>query len=310
MLQLAFKKLIQGVGLILVVSAITFSLLSSAGGDALSDLRDNPQISEETIEDLKRVYGLDRPLIERYFSWLFNAAKGDFGESFAFRVPVSKLAWSRFLNTAVLGVAALLIAIAISFFLAILSARYRGRIFSGFIEALILLTASTPRMLLALLALFASLRFAFEFPQAGSYSPFQLISVSLVLALPLISIYLAQLRNGLGEAMNEDFVRLARAKGLNEWQIITRHALRPALNPFLTISGLSLGGLLGGSVIVETVLGWPGIGALMVSAVRSRDVPLVMGVVMISSIAVWLGNTIAEFLQLVNDRRLRTGEFD
>jgi ABC-type dipeptide/oligopeptide/nickel transport system permease component len=110
--------------------------------------------------------------------------------------------------------------------------------------------------------------------------------------------------------MKEDFVLLARAKGLSEWTVITRHALRAALNPFLTIAGLSLGGLLGGSVIVETVLGWPGIGALMVSAVRGRDVPLVMGVVLIASVAVWFGNTAAEILQVVNDKRLRSGGLD
>jgi peptide/nickel transport system permease protein len=307
MLQLSIKKLIQGVAMILVVSAITFSLLSSAGGDALSGLRDNPQISETTIENLKKVYGLDRPFAERYGSWLFNAIKGDLGESFAFRVPVRTLAFSRLLNTAMLGISALTLAVGLSFLLAVLSTRYRSRVLSGSIELLILLTASTPRMVLALIALFASLRFAFAFPDAGGFNSFQLASVSVVLALPLISIYLAQLRAGLGDAMNEDFVRLARAKGLDEWRIILRHALRAALNPFLTISGLSLGGLLGGSVIVETVLGWPGIGALMVLAVRSRDVPLVMGIVIVTSIAVWIGNTIAEFLQLVNDRRLRTG---
>lgn len=309
MLQLTIKKLIQGLLMVLIVSAITFSLLSSAGGDALSNLRDNPQISEKTIEDLKKVYGLDRPILERYASWLFGALRGDLGESFSFRVPVRTLAWSRFLNTTILGFAALAIAVGISFLVAILSTRYRSRVLSGFIEALILLTASTPRMVLALLALVVMLRFSFAAPVAGGFSPFQLVSGSIVLAVPLISIFLAQLRDGLADAMDEDFVRLARAKGLNEWRVITRHALRAALNPFVTVSGLSLGGLLGGSVIVETVLGWPGIGALMVSAVRGRDVPLVMGIVLIASVAVWFGNTIAEFLQLVNDKRLRSEGF-
>ncbi len=108
--------------------------------------------------------------------------------------------------------------------------------------------------------------------------------------------------------MNEDFVQYARAKGLAEWVVIRRHALRAALNPFLTLFGLSLGGLLGGSVIVETVLGWPGIGALIVTAVRNRDVPVVMGVVLVASAAVWFGNTAAEFLQMLNDRRISVSE--
>ncbi len=309
-LHLTIKKLIQGLLMVLIVSAITFALLSSAGGDALSSLRDNPQISEKTVQDLKRVYGFDRPLIERYGSWLLGAVRGDLGESFSFRLPVQNVVWSRFLNTVLLSLLALAFAIVFSLLLAILAIRHRSRLLDGFVEALILLTASTPRVVLALLVLVITLRFSFSPPVAGGISLFQLISGSIVLAIPLVSIFLAQLRDGLADAMNEDFVRLARAKGLSEWTVITRHALRAALNPFLTISGLSLGGLLGGSVIVETVLGWPGIGALMVAAVRGRDVPLVMGVVLVASIAVWLGNTIAEFLQLVNDKRLRSGGVD
>lgn len=105
--------------------------------------------------------------------------------------------------------------------------------------------------------------------------------------------------------MNEDFIKLARAKGLSESAVIIRHASRAAIGPLLTLFGLSLGTLLAGSVIVETVLGWPGIGSLLVAAVRSRDLPVVMGVVLTASAAVWFGNAMAEILQMVNDKRLR-----
>ena len=307
MLRLVIKKLIQGLLMVLVVAALTFWLLSRAGGDSLSALRDNPQISAETIENLRRVYGLDRPFVERYGNWLGNAMTGDLGESFSFKVPVGMLVWSRFIKTAMLACLALAVAISLSLILAILVTRYPRSLLSTFVEIIILATASTPRMVLALLALFLSLHFGLAYPGSAVVTPFQILSIAFVLALPLISAYLAQLRNGLDEAMSEDFVLLARAKGLTEWQIVLRHALRPALNPFLTVAGLSLGGLLGGSVIVEIVLGWPGLGALMVGAVRARDVPLVMGVVIISTIAVWFGNTVAEILQFVNDKRLRPG---
>lgn len=305
MLQFTIRKLIQGSLMIVIVSAITFALLSSAGGDALTSLRDNPQISEKTVQELNKVYGFDRPLPERYSTWLAGAFRGDLGESFSFRIPVGTIVWSRFTNTAVLSATALFIAMLVSFLLSILGVVYRSRIIHALIEMLILLTASTPRMVLALLVLVIALRFAFAGPQAGGFSIFQLVSGSIVLAIPLVSIFLAQLSDALRDAMNEDFVRMARAKGLSEWSVVTLHALRAALNPFLTIAGLSLGGLLGGSVIVETVLGWPGIGALMVAAVRGRDVPLVMGIVVIASTAVWFGNMIGEFLQLLNDKRLR-----
>lgn len=290
--------------MVLIVSAVTFTLLSSAGGDVLSGIRDNPQVSEATVNSLTKVYGLDRPFWERYGVWLSSAAMGDLGESFSFRVPVHSIVLPRLLNTAWISIAALVAASFISLFLAVLGLIYRNRFLLASIEGLILLTASTPRMVTALLALVVSLYLAS--PLSGGTSSFQFFAAAVVLALPLISIFLAQLSDALAETMNEDFVRLARAKGLSEWAVVRRHALRPALNPFLTIAGLSFGGLLGGSVIVETVLGWPGIGALLVSAVKSRDIPLVMGVVLIASIAVWFGNTAAEFLQAANDPRLRS----
>jgi peptide/nickel transport system permease protein len=127
----------------------------------------------------------------------------------------------------------------------------------------------------------------------------------LALSAPLISVFLAQFHSELLRTMREDFIKLARAKGLSESAVIFRHAIRPALNPVLTIVGLSLGAVLGGSVIVESVLGRLGLGTLMVSAVRARDLPLVMGIVLFTSTAVWLGNAVAELLQAVNDKRIR-----
>ncbi|HTH50710.1 MAG TPA: ABC transporter permease [Pyrinomonadaceae bacterium] len=304
MLRLLISKLVQGLVMLLVVSAITFALLSAAGGDALTELRDNPQISERTIEQLEQVYGLDKPWATRYASWLAGVARGDLGESMAFRIPVSTLVWSRFLNTLLMGVIALIMSIVVSLLLAVWSTNAARPWLDRTIEGLIFITASTPRMVLALVALLLSLNLV---SVSSSYA-FQLIAGAVVLAIPLVSILLAQLKNSLDEIMSEDFVRTARAKGLSEWTVITKHALRASLSPFLTVAGLSLGGLLGGSVIVESVLGWQGIGALMVAAVRGRDVPVVMGIVLIASAAVWLGNALAEILQYLNDAGIRTGE--
>ena len=294
--------------MLLVVSAIAFVLLSKAGGDAFSSLRDDPQISEATIERLRTVYGLDQPLAVRYGNWLTSALSGNLGESFQFRVPVTSLVWSRFLNTLLLASLALLTAISISVTLSILSVRFRTRTLSAAIELLILFTSSTPRIVLALFALALTVRFS-GFALNSQTAVFSsMLLASIVLAAPLISLFLAQAHECLAQAMKEDFIKLARAKGLSESVVIFRHASRAAIGPLLTLFGLSLGGLLGGSVIVETVLGWSGIGALMVSAVRSRDLPVVMGVVLAASLAVWFGNALAEILQMVNDKRLRSTE--
>lgn len=304
LLRILLRKVIQGFAMLLVVSAISFALLSAAGGDAFSSLRDNPQISDKTIEHLRKVYGLDQPWPVRYGKWLTGAVRGDLGESIFFRVSVAGLVWTRVLNTLLLAAIALFIAVSISLMLSILCVRYRNKTLDSFIEALILLTSSTPRIVLALLALALTVRFSGLAANSQSGSFPSILLASIVLAAPLISLFLAQAHQELTQAMNEDFVLYARAKGLSEWAVIRRHALRAALNPFLTLFGLSLGGLLGGSVIVETVLGWPGIGSLVVTAVRNRDVPVVMGVVLVASLAVWFGNTAAEFLQMLNDKRI------
>ena len=289
--------------MIFIVSMVAFALLSLAGGDALTSLSDNPQISDETIEDLRRVYGLDRPLPVRYVSWLGSALTGDLGDSMYFRVPVKSLVWTRFLSTLVLGGAALLIAAVTAFGLSIASARYNRRWLAALINGIVFLTASTPRIVIALVSLTLVARITLTNVDAASVAAFWFAAFAL--AAPLLSIFLAQFHGGLRQTMQEDFVQLARAKGLAETDVVVRHALRPALNPVLTIFGLSLGGVLGGSVIVESVLGREGLGALMVSAVRGRDLPLVMGIVLVTSLAVWLGNTLAELLQAVNDKRLR-----
>lgn len=304
MLKLIVRKVIQGLMMIFIVSAVSFALLSLAGGDALTSLRDNPQISDETIERLRRVYGLDKPLAVRYFTWLSGAVSGDLGDSMYFRVPVGSLVWTRFLSTLFLGAAALSIALVISFSLGTAAVRYKSKTLSRLIELVVFLTASTPRIVLALVALTIVTQITSANVEAASAAAFWFAAVAL--AAPLISIFLAQFHGGLTETMNEDFVQLARAKGLSEGAVIVRHAIRAALNPVLTVFGLSLGGVLGGSVIVESVLGRPGLGALMVSAVRGRDLPLVMGIVLVTSAAVWIGNTLAEVLQAVNDKRLRT----
>ena len=289
--------------MILIVSAVTFGLLGFAGGDALTQLRDNPQISEVTIERLRSVYGLDQPLPIRYFRWLSGAVTGDLGESTYFRAPVSGLVWARSVSTFLLGTAAFSIAVAFAVPLSLIGARYKSKTIAAFIDVLILVTASTPRIVLALVGLAISVRLTASALNSSSAVLFWL--AALALSAPLISAFLAQFHGELQRAMREDFIKLARAKGLSESAVILRHAIRPALNPVLTIAGLSLGGVLGGSVIVESVFGRQGLGTLMVTAVRGRDLPLVMGIVLFTSTAVWLGNALTELLQAVNDKRIR-----
>ena len=298
-LHFSIRKVVQGVLLLLITSAAAFFLLSSAGSDAFTSLRENPQVSAEAIEKLRASYGLDRPVVERYGSWLASAVRADLGESFYFQVPVTQLVLARLWSTALLAFAAIGIACMIAIGLSFANVRSRSRTLSAVTDGVILIFASTPRIVISLFALAILVHGAIT-------SVFWLSAVSL--AVPLVAILLAQFNQSLNDAMHEDFIRTARAKGLSETTIILRHALRAAINPALTLFGLSLGALLGGSVIVETVIGRPGIGSLTVTAVRNRDIPLLMGVMIVVSLAVWAGNTLAEILQMLNDKRIRASE--
>jgi peptide/nickel transport system permease protein len=133
----------------------------------------------------------------------------------------------------------------------------------------------------------------------------RIVPPAVVLCLPLVALFLAQTREGLSEALSRDFVRVARAKGLSERAVIMRHALRDALNPLITLFGYSFGSVVSGSVIVETVLGWSGLGSLSVRAVLTRDVPLLMGVVMVTATAVLVGNLLADIMLRLNEPRMR-----
>ena len=312
MLKLILSRALQGVVVLAVVSALTFALLGAAGGDALGELSTEGAASEAALREMRRVYGLDEPLAVRYVRWLGQVAGGRMGESFYYHAPVATILWPRLLRTLALAAVALVIALSISLTLGALAARRRGSLWDRASELVILLTASTPRIVLALVALAIVARTS-VFPVGGAgveetwadFRPLRIVPPAIVLSIPLIALFLAQVREGLSHALSQDFVQVARAKGLTERAVIMRHALRDALNPLITLFGYAFGSVVSGSVIVETVLGWSGLGSLSVTAVKTRDVPLLMGVVMITATAVLTGNLIADILLRLNDPRLR-----
>jgi peptide/nickel transport system permease protein len=304
-LKLVVSRAAQGLVVLLVVSALTFALLAAAGGDALDAMYNDPHVTAEVVESLRASYGLDRPLPARFARWLGGALRGDLGFSFYYRAPVGPLLLPRLLHTLTLGALALSIAWAVALALGAFAARAPRGWADRAAGALVLLASSTPRIVLALLALVVAARWAlFSTGDGGGGKPARALLAALVLSVPLVALFLAQTREGLREALGEEFVRVARAKGLGERRVVFGHAMRAALNPLVTVFGYSLGGVVSGSVIVETILGWPGLGQLSVTAVRSRDVPLLMAVVVVTSTAVLVGNLVADILLRLNDPRI------
>jgi peptide/nickel transport system permease protein len=311
-LKLILSRSLQGIVVLLVVSALTFALLAAAGGDALGELSNEAAIPEATMRELRRVYGLDESLAMRYLRWLGDLARGRMGDSFYYHAPVATIIWPRLLRTLALAAVALVLALSFSLTLGALAARRKGSWWDRASELVILLTASTPRIVLALVALAIVARTSW-FPVGGAdagetladFRPLRILPPAIVLSVPLVALFLAQTREGLSHALSQDFVQVARAKGLSERAVILRHALRDALNPLLTLFGYSFGSIVSGSIIVERVLGWSGLGSLSVTAVLTRDVPLLMGVVMVTATAVLVGNLCADILLRLNDPRLR-----
>jgi peptide/nickel transport system permease protein len=310
MIKLILSRLLQGALVLLIISVLIFWLLTRAGGDAMSRL-DDPRGSEETIKKIRSIHGLDRPLMERYRNWLAEAARGDLGHSLVLQAPVWSLIRLPLLRTGMSATVALLIAWSVSLMLGIAAARRPGSLVDRLSSVIILLASSTPGLALALL----SLALIYSTPLMSVVGPatnadagvlsFRVIPPAIILSVPLLGLFLAQTRVAIREALDEEFVRVARARGAPEWMVLLRHALRPAAGPLITVLGLSLGNVMSGSVVVETVMGWPGLGQLTVSAVETRDIPLLLGVTLVAAAAVMAGNLAADILQRLNNPRLR-----
>jgi len=319
MFKISGKRLAQALPLLVGISLLTFLAVTLSPGDPLSQLLENPQISRETIEALRQRLGLGLPWHIRYVRWLGGILHGDFGFSIEYQVPVSGLVYPRLINTLVLSVAASVIAWLVGIPLGMIAAVRQRSWFDRFYSTFALLGLSTPRIFLSLLALLLAVSTGW-FPIGGMYSithdPMStagqiadmlhhLILPALVLSLYPLAVISSQMRGNLSEALLSDFVRAAQAKGLKARGVIARHALRNALNPLIVLMGYSIGNLLSGSALVETVMAWPGLGRLAVEAVFARDIYVIMASVMISSVMLILGNLIADLLLAANDPRVR-----
>jgi len=301
--ELILTRIAQGILVLLILSILIFGLLGAAGGDAVSALTDSSHTSEEIARELRRIYGLDQPFAVRYARWISDLLRGHLGYSISYQAPVGAILRPRLINTAVLAALAMAIAWVTALTLGTLAAPRAGTWIDQLCSLTVIVASSTPRLVLALLTLAFITHIPFENTRLGWF--FQLMLPTFVLSVPLMAILLAQMRGRVREIYDEEFVRAARAKGFSERIILIRHVLRPSLNPLITISGYALGGLISGSVIVERVFGWPGIGHLSVTAVQSRDVPLLMGIVLVTATTVLAGNLLADIFLRLNDPRLR-----
>lgn len=315
------RRLIHSLFLLLGISLLSFVFLQLAPGNFFDEMRLNPQISPATVVQLQKQYGLDRPFLGRYLSWIKSAVRGDWGVSFAYNVPVAPLICSRARNTLLLTALAMALSWMIALPLGVLSASERDRAIDHFAGLLTSLLLVTPDLLLALGFLWLALR-THRLPVGGMFSLklsadgghritdliFHLIAPVVVLVLASLPILFRHIRAAMIDALREPYIRAARSHGISEFRILFRHALPAAAAPLISLFGLAIASLLSASLLIEVVLNWPGLGPLLLEAVLGRDVYLVIGTVMFSALFVVGGMLLADLLLFAVDPRIRTEE--
>ncbi len=313
------KRLLVFFPMLVGVSLMTFLFIHMAPGSFVDTLKLNPQISPQVIKSYEDKFSLNQPLYCQYGAWLQNIMKGDLGYSFAYRVPVTAVIASRLLNTLLLSLTAMILAWVLAIPLGILAVLNRGRFIDRAISLVSSLGIALPSFFLAFLLLAGAMCWG-GLPLGGMHSVNydelnvvgkavdilrHLIIPALVLAIPAACALQKIMRANLLEVMGSPYILAARARGLGPVRIFCIHALKNALNPMITIFGYQFGDLLSGAAITEVIVGWPGLGVVTLEAVRSQDVYLVMGAVLMGALMLLTGNLAADILLAGCDPRVK-----
>ena len=313
------RRLVHAALLLVAISFLSFVLLQLAPGDYFDAMRMNPQISGQTINGLRSEYGLDRPLVVRYGHWMGSVLRGQLGFSIAYNSPVGALLWVRARNTLLLTGTATALAWVLAVSIGMWSARNSGtwgdRSFGAATSAFL----SIPDLLLFLLLLLVAVRTGW-FPAGGMVSSntgsmglwikfkdigLHLLLPCLGLALTILPALVRHIRSAMIDVLESPFIRAARGHGISGARVLFRYALPVAANPLISLLGFSVATMLSASVLAEVILSWPGLGPLLLEAILARDLYVVIGVVMLSSVFLVAGNLLADLLLFANDPRIR-----
>jgi peptide/nickel transport system permease protein len=301
------RRLLHGVLVMLGISLFVFAMLRLTGDPAILMFNGAGRPTAAALAQIRHALGIDRPFWVQYGSYIWGALHGNLGTSFTTRQPVALMLSQAFPNTLILAIAAMLIAIVISVPLGVSAAVRRGRSIDLISRIASLLGVSFPNFWLGIMLIVifgAKLRW---FPIGGFDSWGALVLPALTLGLILCSVLTRLIRSAMLSALTQQYVVTARAKGLAERLVIARHALRNALIPTVTFLGLQFGGLLGGTVIIEQVFGWPGVGQLALQAINSRDYPTVEASVIGLAAVMVLVNFLVDITYGMLDPRIHWG---
>jgi peptide/nickel transport system permease protein len=317
-MQFLIRRGVQTVWLVMGVSVLTFLMLELAPGDFLTELRLDPRVAPATVDALRERYGLDDSLGVRYLRWLFSIVRGDLGFSLAYDMPAGSLLWGRAINTLILTVPATIAAWLLAVPLGVAAAAATGRWLDRIVGAVTSLALAVPDLLVPLLLLAVAARSGW-LPSGGMTSldaagttGAHLLDIGRHAILPLCALVVAifpvvfrHVRSAMATAWDAPAVRAARGHGLRRRTLLWCYAAPLAANPVISLFGFSIATLLSTSLLVETILGWPGLGPLFLDAILARDIYLVVGAVMLSTIFLAVGGLVIDLLLLVVDPRIR-----
>jgi len=320
MLRQIVHRLALAAGLVLAVLVVNFTLIHAAPGDpAMVIAGEMGGADEAAMAEIRKAYGLDRPLAVQFVTYVGRSLQGDFGRSYLLNQPVLDLILSRLGPTILLVLTALLTAILAGTLLGVLASRKPDSVFSGAVTVVSLVGYAMPVFWTAILLVILFGKVWPILPIAGMrdvrlYGGWWVTTLDVLhhLILPaatLAIIYIAQYsrlaRASMLEVLGSDYIRTARAKGLGEAPVVFKHALRNALMPVVTIAGLQFGHLISGALLVETVFSWPGMGTLALDAILGRDYPVLLGILTFSAMLVIAANLVTDLSYRWLDPRLR-----
>lgn len=314
------RRVVSMIPTLLGITVIVFVFIELAPGDAAMAIlagrveEEEIAFTEEELAKIRREMGLDRPAPIRYLEWLGNLVRADLGVSLSTRRPVADLVSFRLGPTLELMAAAFLISSVLGLSLGVVSALKRYSPIDHALTVAGMMGISTPTFYVGLLALFLLSVQLDLFPLGGRVSPgatdtaarlHHLVLPAFILGLDLTAALMRYTRSSVLEVLRRDFVTTARSKGLPAWRVILVHAFRNALIPIIVVIGLRLPILIGGSVVIETVFNWPGMGAFYIGSVRGRDYPIIMAVTLFSALAVLAASILVDLLTVLADPRVR-----
>jgi len=283
---------------------IVFVAIRLAPGDP-AQIMLGPSATAQEVEALRTRLGLDQPAQVQYARYLLQVARLDLGQSLRLNQPALEAIFERVPQTARLAAMAMLVAVALSFPMGIAAALRSGRAVDRTISIVSLFGQSTPNFWLGIMLILVFARGLQILPSGGADTWQHLVLPAITLALPLVGILTRLIRSGLLDVLREDYIRTARAKGLAPRTVMVRHALLNMLIPVVTVLGLQLGILLGGTVIVESVFAWPGVGRLLVEAIGNRDYPLVQAAILVITTSFVFINLLVDLSYGYLDPRIR-----